>query len=219
MILRTGTIAASWIILAGAVGKGQPGGPVDLGNLPPSEQNLRGRQLYSRVLTDPRRDAWQMPDQVVTTLAFKPAETVVVIGDGDAYLSRRIAPLTSQVVIIDDDVKKLQKANLEDEDNVQTSVSSLQNIVVPISQPQTILIYNELAEIPNRQMLFLLLAAALHPTGRIVVIDFYKNLPSGLPPAQQITAGLITSEMQGAGLRLVNSFSFLPSQFFLIFQH
>ena len=211
-----------WFCLLSPVltpGFAQPETPVNVGTLPTPEQDRQARQIYSFLTKDPKRDAWQLPDQVVGALAFRPGETVVTIGDQGGYLSRRIAPQVRRVFILNDDSKALIKAAAEEPVNVDTQQSQATTPNFKSTLADTIVVYNKLSTLTDRSAYYAGLSSALKANGRIAVIDFYKKPPPGLPAVRQVTATLITSEMKTAGFRLVGSYDFLPFQYFLVFQH
>jgi hypothetical protein len=78
---------------------------------------------------------------------------------------------------------------------------------------------NVLHHIENRPNYYARLLKALKPGGRIVNIDFYKrDLPVGPPVSMKLSEAEVEAEMKTAGLRLTESQSFLPNQYFLTFK-
>jgi hypothetical protein len=53
--------------------------------------------------------------------------------------------------------------------------------------------------------------------GRVAIIDFRKDSPSGPPLEFRFTPEQIRAELEGAGFSLQASHDFLPRQLFLIF--
>jgi hypothetical protein len=65
-----------------------------------------------------------------------------------------------------------------------------------------------------------LLAQALKPDGRVVIIDFHKRpLPLGPPVEWKLASEVVTEEFRQAGFQLARSVDFLPYQYFLEFVH
>jgi hypothetical protein len=42
-------------------------------------------KMSARRFDDPARDAWQMPDRVIATLALQPGQIVVAVGSGTGH--------------------------------------------------------------------------------------------------------------------------------------
>ena len=59
---------------------------------------------------------------------------------------------------------------------------------------------------------------ALRPGGRIAIIDFTLNSPDGPPKNARIAPERVKTELERAGYTLVQEHTFLPNQYFLIFQ-
>jgi predicted methyltransferase len=185
----------------------------------PPEQDQRARQQYSRLTTNPTRDSWQMPDQVVAALGLKSSEVVATLGDGEGYFARRIAPLAGRVYVIDKNPALLTAANKEAPPTVATIAGTMSNLTSRVLQVDTILVANTLGQTADRVAFFRSLSAVLKPNGRVVVIDFFKGAPPpGLPAQQQITEAAITQDLNSAGFHFVQRLTFLPYQFFVIFQ-
>ena len=64
-----------------------------------------------------------------------------------------------------------------------------------------------------------LTALDLKPGGQIVMIDFQKReLPFGPPLAMKIAREDLVRQMEGNGFHLVKEHTFLPYQYFLVFE-
>jgi hypothetical protein len=62
------------------------------------------------------------------------------------------------------------------------------------------------------------LRASFKPSGRLAIIDFRRDAPAGPPPQFRFTEDQISSELMQAGYQLVESYSFLPRQLFVVYQ-
>jgi hypothetical protein len=59
----------------------------------------------------------------------------------------------------------------------------------------------------------------LKPGGQIVMIDFHKrDLPVGPPAAMKIAREDLLKQMNGYGFRIREEHTFLPYQYFVIFE-
>jgi len=175
---------------------------------------------YARVLEDPGRDMWQLPDDVIRALGLKPNEVVADIGAGTGYFARRIARHAAKVYAVDIDAKLLDMAKKNGPANVETILATPGDPRLPDASVNTIFFCDVLHHIENRPAYYRKLARALKPGGRIVDIDFHKNKPTpfGPPESMRISAADVEREMQAAGFRKTKSLDILPYQYFLIFE-
>jgi predicted methyltransferase len=72
--------------------------------------------------------------------------------------------------------------------------------------------------IDKRADYFRKLRASLKPGGRVAVIDFRMDAPTGPPKNARIAPERVKTEMQSAGYLLGEEQAFLPNQYFLIFR-
>ena len=72
--------------------------------------------------------------------------------------------------------------------------------------------------IDKRADYFRKLRASLKPGGRIAVIDFRMDAPTGPPKSARIAPDSVKAEMKTAGYALTAEHAFLPNQYFLIFK-
>ncbi len=174
---------------------------------------------YSRVLNDPKRDAWQMPRQVIEALNIKPGEVVADVGAGAGYFSRRFALHAAKVYAVDIDAELLRMAAEDAPANVETILAAPDDPRLPERSVDTVFLCNVLHHIANREAYYTKLARALKPGGRIVNIDFHKKpLPVGPPESMKIAEREVVAEFESAGFRLSRNIRLLPYQYFLEFQ-
>ncbi|MCC6861076.1 MAG: class I SAM-dependent methyltransferase [Bryobacterales bacterium] len=179
----------------------------------------RSAEEYIRVLNDPKRDAWQKPDEVVKALNLKRDETVADIGAGSGYFTRRFAARAGKVYAVDIDPKLLEAVRDGAPPNLVTVLAAPDDPGLPPASVDTLFFCNVLHHIRNRAAYYGKLDLALKPGGRIVILEFYKKpLPVGPPESMKLTAEEVVSELRGAGFRKTRSFDFLPYQYFLVFE-
>src|SRR5512139_3024325 len=67
------------------------------------EHRFDNPEQYAKNFDDPARDAWQMPDRVISTLGLRPGQIVADIGAGTGYFSTRLAkaPAAPKVYAVD----------------------------------------------------------------------------------------------------------------------
>ena len=180
---------------------------------------------YISALEDPKRDAYQKPDEVIAALALKPGETVADIGAGSGYFALRIAPRVvpgGHVYAVDVSPEMVRHLN----QRVHASgIVNLSTILAPPDNPllprpvDRVLFVNVWHHIENQPAYLSLLKKALKPGGQIVMIDFHKrDLPVGPPIAMRIAREDLIRQMQTHGFKVRAEHTFLPYQYFVIFE-
>jgi cyclopropane fatty-acyl-phospholipid synthase-like methyltransferase len=81
-----------------------------------------------------------------------------------------------------------------------------------------VLVVDTYHHIGARAQYFAKLRNALRPGGRIAIIDFKLDSPTGPPPAARIAPAQVEKEMAQAGYRRIAAHDFLPYQYFLVFE-
>jgi arsenite methyltransferase len=179
----------------------------------------RSPEEYAKVLEHPDRDAWQKPHEVIQALHLRSDETIADIGAGSGYFSRRFAHHVKQVYAVDIDAKLLAIVAKQGAPNIKNILAAPDNPRLPDASVDTVFICDVLHHIDNRPAYYTKLAKALKPGGRIVIVDFYKKpLPVGPPPSMKLSEDEVTAEFKAAGFKLTESHTFLPHQYFLVFQ-
>jgi len=187
----------------------------------------KAKDRYIAHLEDPDRVVWQKPDEVVAALGLKGGETVVDLGAGTGYfsvaLSKAVGP-TGKVYALDVDEELLVylRKRLEKE--------KIGNVIarrVPADDPQlaaksvdVIFLCNVYHHLSHRNDYLKKLKLALKPSGRIVIVDYHKraDVTAGAPLEHRIAQETVIEELRTAGFSLAQTHTFLPSQYFLLFQ-
>ena len=81
-----------------------------------------------------------------------------------------------------------------------------------------VLVVDTYHHIDNRVSYFAKLRDSLVPNGRVAIIDFKLDAPEGPPPEFRLPPEKIATELAAAGYSLVETHTFLPRQYFLVFQ-
>ena len=177
---------------------------------------------YAESFDDPARDAWQMPGRVIETLKIQPGHLVADIGAGTGYFTTRIANSTDAAIVYAVDIEPAMtdwiRGRAEDDglEKVVTVLAATKRTNLPESVDLA-LIVDTYHHIPDRVVYFTRLRQELKPSGRVAIIDFRKDSPTGPPVEFRFTAEEITSELADAGLTLQRQYDFLPRQNFLVF--
>lgn len=171
------------------------------------------------------RDTWQKPDEVVTQLHLRSGDVVADIGAGTGYFTRRFAVVvgpSGKAVGLDIEPTMVTHINEEAQKQRLTNLSARQ---VPPHDPQlapqsvdVVFICDTYHHLQDRVAYAGLLAQALKPGGRVVIVDFHKRpLPLGPPMEWKLAPETVAGEFRQAGFQLARSVDFLPYQYFLEF--
>jgi predicted methyltransferase len=181
------------------------------------EVEREAAEVYSGLRED-RRDPFLKPDQVVAALNVAPNEVIATIEEDGGYFARRFSAVAGKVYVVSPRARGLTYAKLEARTNVQTVQSAYDDPKIPAQSFDTIFVHDSLSRIKSRPLYYARLALALKPGGRLVLIDRKKHVYSWFDGGPALTQNTVGSELQVDGFRLVNQFTFLPYQFFLVYQ-
>jgi predicted methyltransferase len=182
-----------------------------------------GAEHWAKVFDDPERDKWQKPHEVITALNLAPNQSVADIGAGTGYFAVRFAHMLPQgrvygVDVEPDMVKYLaERAKKENLANLTAVAGAPDDARIPAPVDLVILV-DVYHHIGQRSGYFRKLRASLKPGGRVAVIDFRLDAPTGPPKNARIAPDRVKTEMQSAGYTLAAEHGFLPNQYFLIFK-
>jgi ubiquinone/menaquinone biosynthesis C-methylase UbiE len=181
---------------------------------------------YIAVLEDPERDKWQRPDRVIRALGIGEGQSVADIGAGSGYFALRLARQVGpkghvRAVDISQDMlayleARARKAGLE---NIQTILAKPDDPMLPPGSVDLVFICDTWHHIEDRPRYLATLRTALKPGARVAVVDFHdRELPVGPPRSMKLSRETVVSEFANAGFRLAEERSFLPYQYFLVFE-
>jgi predicted methyltransferase len=224
LALTLSGLTLSGAVLTLALGyAGLAAGPAHAQSPHTHEHSFSGAEHWAEVFDDPSRDAWQKPHEVIEALALKPDAAVADIGAGTGYFAVRLAHFLprGRVYAVDiepDMVKYLaDRAERERADNVTAVAGAPDDARLP-GKVDLVLMVDTYHHIGQREDYFRKLAKSFKPGGRIAIIDFNAKSKMGPPPAQRIAAKRVLAEMAKAGYVFQGEHTFLPNQYFLVFQ-
>ena len=180
-------------------------------------------EKWAKEFDDPARDEWQKPAEVIKALGLAPDAKVADIGAGTGYFSARLARALpkGKVYAVDveaDMVRYLgERAKKEGLANLVPlkGDADTPNLPEPVD---LVLLVDTAHHVEKRRTYFHRLRGSLTPGARIAVIDFTPDSKIGPPPAGRIATSKLHAELSEAGYRLVASHTFLPNQFFVVYQ-
>jgi cyclopropane fatty-acyl-phospholipid synthase-like methyltransferase len=180
---------------------------------------------YIKALEDPARDAYQKPTEVMAALAVAPGEIVADIGSGSGYFTLRFSHhvgATGRVYGVDVSPDMIRHLNQRIRDaglrNVSTILALPNDPLLPQPVDRFVLV-DVWHHIEDHPTYLALMKSKLKPGGQVVMIDFHKrDLPVGPPAAMKIAREDLIAEMTAHGFELATEHTFLPYQYFLVFQ-
>ena len=206
----------------------QAGGPT-AGQAPQDQHDMHRLHgdpaAYMAALEDPKRDAYQKPHEVIEALGLRSGDVVADIGAGSGYFSLRLAHHvgpTGHVYAVDISPDMIRRMNERIREaglvNISTILASPDNPLLP-RPVDRFLFVNVWHHIEDQAGYVALMKKTLKPGGQIVMIDFHKrDLPVGPPAAMKIAREDLVKQMQGQGLRIREEHTFLPYQYFIVFE-
>jgi ubiquinone/menaquinone biosynthesis C-methylase UbiE len=193
---------------------------------PSAHHGFSNVEHWAKVFESPERDRWQKPEQVVRELDLKPDQTVVDIGAGTGYFTRRFAAAVGPSGrAIGLDVEPAMVAYMR-KDAAKLGLKNCQARVVKADNPglapdsvDLVFMCDTFHHLEDRPDYFHRLIPALKPGGRIAIVDFHKRpMPVGPPTAMKVSLSEVRDEMKKAGYKMTRSYGFLPYQYFLEFE-
>jgi SAM-dependent methyltransferase len=186
------------------------------------EHRFQDAERWTRVFDDPARDAWQRPDDVIRALALSPDALVADVGSGTGYFAVRLARAVPKGHVYGVDIEPDMVRYLAERGR-REGLANLTSLAAAPGDPRLpravdmVLMVNTYHHIAERPAYFGRLRQSLRPGGRVAIIDYLPDAPSGPPRQARIPASFVKEEMGRAGYGLVGEHTFLPHQYFLVF--
>lgn len=193
------------------------------------EHQMRGLhsdpKSYIGTLEDPKRDAYQKPQEIMMALGLKPGEVIADIGAGSGYFTFRLARHVGdkgKVYAVDVSPDMILHINRRIRElkvnNVVSILADPDDPLLPDHSVNRFFFSESWHHIENQKKYLSLMKRMLKPGGEIVMVDFHKrDLPVGPPMQMRIAREDLMKQMESNGFRLVKEHTFLPYQYFLVF--
>jgi len=186
----------------------------------------RDSKAYIAMLEDPKRDAYQKPHEVIQALGLKHGEVIADIGSGSGYFALRFAHHVGdkgRVYAVDIDPEMVRHLNRRIRD---AGLSNIQTLLAPPDDPllrdrsiDRFVIVDTWHHIDDQTGYLALMKKMLKPGGQVVMIDFQKReLPVGPRLSMKIAREDLIRQLEQNGFRLAQEHTFLPYQYFLVFE-
>jgi ubiquinone/menaquinone biosynthesis C-methylase UbiE len=182
-------------------------------------------EKYIKFLERPDRAKWQKPEAVVKALGLKGAESVVDLGSGSGYFTRRLSKATPRGMVVAIDTqpemvrhvhRKVVKGELP---NVRAQVGKADKPGLP-SDADLVFVCDVLLHVPKKSEWLKAIHSEMRSGARLVLIDFREgDLPEGPPESIKVPKEEVLRLCKEAGFRLKEDRSdLLPYQNFLVFE-
>jgi arsenite methyltransferase len=183
-------------------------------------------KAYIAHLEDPKRDAYQKPQEVVKALNIKEGEVIADIGAGSGYFTFRLAhPVGEKGRVYAVDVSPDMIVHL----NRRVRDLNLRSVVTILCAPDDPLLADASVDrfficdtwhhINGHAKYLALLKRMLKPGGQVIMVDFKKaKTPVGPPMEIRIDRDDLVREMEANGFQLAAEHTFLEYQYFLVFK-
>ena len=99
--------------------------------------------------------------------------------------------------------------------NYEAHVVKTDDPELPANSVDVIFLCNTYHHIENRVDYFRNVSKSLKKSGRIIIVDFYKNSDIGPPRDHKLSKEVILKEMDLAGYSLLQDLKILPEQYYL----
>jgi arsenite methyltransferase len=169
------------------------------------------------------RDKWQQPNKVIEALDLRPGNRVADLGSGGGYFTFRLAQDVGpkgHVYAVDVDQGLLDyiagRARDEDLNNVSIVLAKYDDPVLP-EKVDLIFTSNTYHHLEDRVAYFRNAQKYLRPGGRVAIVELAGKGWFDSWFGHWTSSETIRAEMEAAGYRTQQEFTFLPKQFFLVF--
>ena len=181
---------------------------------------------FVKMFEDPARAEWQKPAEVVAALHIRAGSAVADIGSGSGYFSlpfaRAVEP-GGKVYAVDIEPGMIEhirkRADAEKAPSIQAILAAPDDAKLPPGSSDLVFICDTWHHVGDRVAYLRRLKPALRPGARIVDVDFDKRpMPVGPPPDMKLSRAQVIDEFREAGFVLAAEHTFLPYQYFLVFE-
>jgi arsenite methyltransferase len=182
-------------------------------------------KAYIAHLEDPKRDAYQKPEEVVQALHIKEGEVIADIGAGSGYFTFRLAQAageTGRVYAVDVSPDMIVHLNRRVRDlhsrNIVTVLCAPDDPLLADGSVNRFFICDTWHHIGGHAKYLALLKRMLKPGGQVIMVDFKKaKTPVGPPMEMRISRDDLVREMEANGFQIAAEHNFLEYHYFLVF--
>lgn len=177
-------------------------------------------------LERPEREREEQPEKALDAIGVREGTTVADIGAGTGYfsfrLARRVGPLGK---VYANDIQRgmlerlERRARREGVANIETVLGTAADPKLPPGSLDLALMVDVYHEFSNPREMLAAIAAALKPTGRLVLIEYRKEDPAvPIREEHKMSVGDVRRELEAGGFVFDKVLDPLPRQHILIFR-
>ena len=167
----------------------------------------------------------EQPDAVVAALELNPGDTVVDLGAGTGYFTRRLARAVPQgrvlAVDIQPEMLEMLTETLAEEgiENVEAVLGTESDPNLPAARVDLTLMVDAYHEFAFPAEIMAALFAATVPGGRVALVEYRGEDPAvPIKPLHKMTEAQVVRELEASGFRHLRTLDFLPQQHLLLFE-
>ena len=167
-------------------------------------------------VVEAERDRWQRPSDVLRALDLRRGNAVVDLGSGAGYFALKLAPIVgSPGKVTAVDVRKVSllflrvRAFLRNEHNIEVIFGDQDDPHLPAGNADSVLICNTYHEFRNPRLMLDHTFEALHPGGRVVIVDREPQAVNGEQNERsvgdhEISAASVETELRRRGFEILS---------------
>ena len=180
-------------------------------------------EAWSARFDRPERDAWQKPQAVVDLMEIEPGMHVADLGAGTGYFLSYLSAAVGEegkVLALDPEAELVRfmtaRAEREGWANVEPRKVPYDTPGVEPGSHDRVLIVNTWHHIEDRPAYSKNLRRVLAPEGRVYVVDYTRESPTGPPPEHRLEPQQILDELAHGGFAGKVLEEDLPRQFVVV---
>ena len=184
---------------------------------------------YLYMLERDEREDFQMKDQILEKMELGPGMRVADVGAGSGYFTIPVAQAVGPYgnVLATDLFDQMlnyidRRLKVNELKNVTLQKVERDDPGLPAKSFDLILMVDVYHYIKDRTGYGEKLINGLAEGGRLIVIDYipkpFEERPWGPSPDQQVSAEIMTQDLEKAGFKFYKKYDFLPEQYFLIYK-
>ncbi|RJP22367.1 MAG: methyltransferase domain-containing protein [Candidatus Omnitrophota bacterium] len=195
-------------------------------NSPSGAAEREGRRFNPGSFEEPARAEWQKVEEVIKAIDLREGQSIADIGGGSGYFSRPFAKAVGPTGVVyccdiaTEPLEYLQTTALEQNLlNIVTVFAAYDRPMLPPNSLDILFFCNTNHHLDNRVDYYKNLIPLLRKGGKLVVVDWKKEQQKVGPPHSHCVAkSVVIEEMKQAGWELIQEETFLPYQYFLVFE-